>query len=153
VSVWKQASPGADFVNRCRASVPWLLAMALALSGCSFTAPGKLANRSLEQARRFTPPPGQSGIYVIRTWGFVGAGQPFTVDLDADSFGKVGTNSFLYAVVPPGLHNLRVLNQSDGFTFSTEPDKNYFFLIASSITGRLTQIPESEGRDYVSRFK
>ena len=51
-----------------------VVAMSMAfLGGCGSVDYGPAANRSVAQALSFKPPAGQSGIYVIREGGGVGA--------------------------------------------------------------------------------
>jgi hypothetical protein len=133
-------------------SLGLMLSVVLSVAACA-AAPGNLANRSMTQALSFTPPPGKSSIYVIRPGGFVGLIALWDVDLDADSLGKLGAGSFLFAVVPPGEHNLRVVYQRDGLTFTTEPDQNYFFVVKPGFTGSVSPISEGEGREYVAKYK
>jgi hypothetical protein len=110
---------------------------------------GPMANRSKAQALSFTPPAGQSGIYVIRGGGIVGAAAYWTVNLDGDLFGKLAMRNYVYGTVAPGEHNLSVIYQDNGYTFRTEPDKNYFYVMKVSFTGHVEQISEDEGRQFV----
>jgi hypothetical protein len=113
---------------------------------------GPMADGTVGQVLNFKPPVGRSGIYVIRPGGIVGAAVPWEVDLDADLLGKMWRQSYVYAPVPPGLHNLRTMNQDEGLTFNTEADHNYFFIIKSSFTNQVQPISEERGREIVLEY-
>jgi hypothetical protein len=128
-------------------------AIAILLSGCAAKTNGPAANSSVAQALSFKPPEGQSGIYVIRQGGVIGAAATWRVDLDVDNLGAIGTNQYLYATVPPGDHNLQMLTQEEGTTFRTEPNKNYFFTISVPFfQNHIEQISEDRGRQLVSEM-
>jgi hypothetical protein len=90
---------------------------------------------------------------VIRQLKLVGApAAAWEIDLDADLLGKITPNRCLYATVPPGEHNLRVIHQDDGYTFRTEADKNDYFPVKVSLAGRVDQ-PRRSGQLVVDLSK
>jgi hypothetical protein len=131
---------------------PFVVVLLVAfLAGCGVDY-GPMANRSRAQALSFKPPAGQSGIYIIRQFGVIGAAAAWEIDLDADLLGKITVKNYLFATVPPGEHNLRVIYQDDGYTFRTEPDKNYYFQVVPSLTGRVEQLSDDRGRQLVTEL-
>jgi hypothetical protein len=122
------------------------------ISGCGAVL-GPMASKSIEQAQSFTPPPGQSGVYVIRTWNIVGAAVTWEVSLDGVLLGQIPNDSYIYATVPPGTHNVSVIYQLVDTSFKTEVGKSYFFVISLSNSGSAQQLSDEEGRKYVKKMK
>jgi hypothetical protein len=108
-----------------------LLLALVCFAGCAHTEYGALANRSKEAALSFSPPAGQSGIYVIRLEELEGAAAAFRVNVDEQSLGKISLLRYLYTTLPSGSHDLKAtsfgeLLDSDDYRFEAEPGKNYF---------------------------
>lgn len=103
------------------------LAAMMLLCGCTVDY-GPMANILKAQALSFKPPAGQSGIYVVRGGGIVGAAAYWTVNLDGDLLGKLAMRNYIYSTVPPGEHNLTVIYQDNGYTFVRSQTKIIFML-------------------------
>lgn len=134
-----------------------LLLVVIGTAGCARVEYGALANRSAAAALSFSPPEGQSGIYVIRRAELEAAAVAFQVDVDRQSLGKITLVRYLYTTLPAGGHNLSVtrwgqLLKSDDYLFNTEPGRNYFFVLQPPALGgpRVTPVPEELGRQMVT---
>jgi hypothetical protein len=99
--------------------------------------------------------PGKTGVYAIRPWSAVGYGVLFRITLDYHELGSLAPKSYLFAVVTPGKHIFRVVNADfDTDTpFTTEAGKNYFFTFKPGWGLLIYQIPETDGKKYVRKFK
>lgn len=75
--------------------------LCLSLVGCASV---PMANtRDDSDAKRFSPAPDMSGIYIYRN-EYVGAAIKMPVVLDGRQLGKTVAHSYLYKEVPPGKH-------------------------------------------------
>lgn len=100
----------------------------------------------------FIPSQGKASIYVIRPEMILGGGVPWPVLLDAELFGMLRITQYIQADVPPGEHTL-VVSGGSNFTFQTQANQNYFYLVGiSPSTGNVKQIPEDQGRSYVMEY-
>jgi hypothetical protein len=123
-----------------------------------------------QEALSFAPPPGKSGIYIIRPYHFFkdaiygGSDILLNISLDYQQFGSVNTNSYIFALVPPGNHILgssipdMFASSSKGSNFTAEAGKNYYFTATGAdVSGakhlRFIPISETEGQAYVREFK
>jgi hypothetical protein len=111
-----------------------------------------------EQALSFSPPPGGAGVYLIRppnglfssgAWGFT---------LDDEDLGFMKSELYLYGVVEPGGHVIRIRSlrrtEDEAMRFTAEPDKNYFFTFKVHYKPPFfAQISEVEGQALVRKFK
>lgn len=132
---------------------PILVSLLTLSAGCSSTF--YVADNqptAFQNATTFKPPPGMSGIYVIREGGMVGAAVSWQVDLDYQPFVLTPPRACTYTAIPPGKHNLRVIYQDDGLDFNTLPDTNYFFLVKASFSGDVVPLSDKEGREDAADF-
>jgi hypothetical protein len=135
----------------------WLVTMLVCLlllqiTGCASVPEGSSTMK--QQALSFTPPPEKAGVYVIRPYNYVGSGVLFEITLDHQEFGSLATKSYLFAVVPPGKHVLRMPNVvSEDTPFTAEAGKNYFFTFKTLWGVRIDPISEADGQAYVRRYK
>src|SRR5581483_9077035 len=159
---------------RCSRQFSWLATALLGLLiiqiiGCA--APPQISPEGSasmkQQALSFAPPPGKAGLYIIRPYHFfkdtVYNGSDFlsNISLDYQQFGSVNTNSYLFALVPPGKHILGssipdiFASDSKGGNFTAEAGKNYYFTVTVSVARGLQFVPISEtnGQTYVRQFK
>ena len=150
-------------------SIPLLAIVLLALiltqmTGCVSVQPipeGSLTVK--QQALSLTPPPGKAGVYVIRIYKFIGHLIPIDTTLDYQEFGSLKTDSYLFGVVPPGEHVLRVpagletfdmpFVSKQGVHFTAEAGRNYFFRMTIGGGAGIVQLSEAEGQAYVQKFK
>jgi hypothetical protein len=126
------------------------------ITGCSSVPEGSPEMK--QQALSFTPPSGQAGVYVARPYHMLGAAVLFNISLDYQVFGALGTSSYLYGTVPPGLHTLRCadLPSVSIVPFTAEAGKNYYFQARASLTANaivVKPISETDGQAYVRKFK
>jgi hypothetical protein len=126
------------------------------ITGCSSVPDASPAMK--QQALSFTPPPGQADVYVIRPYHMLGAAVLFNISLDYQVFDALGTSSYLYATVSPGLHTLRNtdLPSVSIAPFTAEAGKNYYFEARASLTANavvIKPISETDGQAYVRKFK
>src|ERR1700743_1169552 len=94
-------------------------------SGC-WTLPQQCTGSSevAQKALNFRPPPGQAGVYLVRTYRFIAHLIPIDTTLDYQEFGSLKVESYLYTTVNPGEHVIRV---------PTTPGENY--IPAATTTG------------------
>jgi hypothetical protein len=124
----------------------------LNLTGCVSVPNGSTAMR--QQALSFAPPSGKAGVYVIRPWGFLGFNFLCGLTFDYYEFGSLAPNTYLFAVVPPGKHIIRVPYDSGSYViFIAEPGKNYFFTIKPEWGNLFRQISKADGQAYVRKYK
>jgi hypothetical protein len=127
------------------------------ITGCSSVPEGSAVMK--QQALSFTPPPGKAGIYVIRPYHMLGAAVLNNISLDYQVFGALGTSSYLYGTVSPGLHTLRSslgAGSMEVVPFTVEAGKNYYFEAGASLTANtilIKSISETDGQAYVRKFK
>lgn len=111
-----------------------------------------------QQALSFTPPAGESCVYVIRPPLPGPLGVPlYYINLDGQEFGSLVPSSFLFGILQPGEHTL-FLNAGMGGTsrihFTAEAAKNnYFWIEESGATLGLKPITETDGQIYVLKCK
>jgi hypothetical protein len=128
----------------------------LQITGCSSVPDASPAMK--QQALSFTPPPGKAGVYVVRPYHMMGAAILNNISLDYQVFGALGTSSYLYGTVSPGLHTLRCadLPSVSIAPFTAEAGKNYYFEARGSLTANsilVKPISETDGQAYVRKFK
>ena|GEM_PF-1772515 len=126
------------------------------ITGCSSVPDASPAMK--QQALSFTPPPGKAGVYVIRPYHMLGAAILNNISLDYQVFGALGTSSYLYGTVSPGLHTLRNTDLPSAIVvpFTTEAGKNYYFVANASLAANgiaIESISETDGQAYVRKFK
>jgi hypothetical protein len=111
-----------------------------------------------QQALSFAPPPGKSGIYVIRPYHFYndtyygGSTVAFDISLDYQEFGLLETNYYLFGIVSSGKHVLGRVH------FTTEAGSNYYFTATGEGIGairhlQIDPISETNGQAYVRILK
>jgi hypothetical protein len=144
----------------------WLATVLLGLliiqiAGCTAPPPQSSpeGSASMKQlALSFTPPAGKAGVYVIRPYKFYndsyygGSAFSFQVNLDYQEFGSLKTNSYLFALLPPGKHIFGTNY------FTVEAGKNYYFTATGAGLTRfrhlqIDPISETDGQAYVRKFK
>ena len=137
---------------------PWLAnvligLLILQMFGCMSVPEGTPAMK--QQALSFTPPPGKASVYIIRPYRFTGSAGLFNVSLDYQEFGSLETSSYLFGVVTPGEHVLRMPHALGvRAPFTAEVGRNYFFTVMQRLTGyHLDQTTEADGQAYVRKFK
>jgi hypothetical protein len=133
-----------------------LLPLAAVLTGCVTKPPPEQSPAVQQQAMSFTPPPGMAGIYVVRPSQFTARPFNFEIQLDANKFGLLPRDSYLFGLVPAGDHALgaKVLASGAGTMvtrrFHAEAGKNYFL---QTRVMEITELPETEGQIFVKKFK
>jgi hypothetical protein len=86
-----------------RAILALLIVMASGLAGCASV---PMASMDADaQAKQFSPPKGQSNIYLYRNETFGGA-VALTVSLNGRVMGKTGPQTYFLWEVPPGKHEI-----------------------------------------------
>lgn len=136
-----------------------VLLLAFLAAGCaSFRSPVQKASDPFTQrARLFSPPSGRAAVYVIRPFGFVGAGLPIPVFIDHKEFGKLPAGTYLYGEIQPREHILElaefsgVKNASLGF--KAEEGTCYFYYATVGWSLNLESLPDDEGKRLVEKYE
>lgn len=151
---------GAGAGHSLRPATVALVSLAALLAGCASKPSLQQSPAVKEQALNFTPPPGMSGVYVLRPWQFVDHTCQFKVSLDAQEFGVLSTETCAYGVVPPGNYAVLVEVLASGGArprtehFHAEAGRNYYLQTKMGWTGTdVTQLSEAEGQNCVKKFK
>jgi len=126
-------------------------AAALGPFGC--IAVPKASAAHAERARRFAPPPGRSGLYVLRP--ALGPAVGLKVLFDHEEFGPLVKGSFLYAEVLPREHVIELTGVGHAKDVSLlvkpEPGRCYFYEMSASFGElQLRPLEEEEGRRMVA---
>jgi hypothetical protein len=136
-----------------------MLVFAFLTTNCaSFRSPVKKASDSFTQkAMQFSAPPGRAAIYVIRPFGFVGAGLPMHLLIDHTEFGKLPAGTFLYGEITPREHILETADftgcKSRFIRFMAEEGKCYFVYATVGWSLNLDVLSEDEGKRLVSKYE
>ena len=131
-----------------------LCGLCLTLTACSSKVLVSPQGGTLEQATTFTPPPGMTGIYLVREGGIVGAAVAWKYDLDLVPLADLRPRNCVYAAVPPGDHYLRTTGMEKGLPIHAEAGKNYFFLVdVGSFSGGFITLSDKQGQAYVNEYK
>ncbi len=136
-----------------------VLLLAFLTTGCtSFRSPVQKASDSFTQkARQFSAPPGRAAVYVIRPFGFVGAGSPMHLLIDHREFGKLPAGTFLYGEVSPREHILESADfpgcKSRFIRFMAEEGKCYFIYATVGWSLNLDLLSEDEGKRLVNKYE
>ena len=136
------------------------LLLAFLAAGCASLrgAPLKKPSEAFAgKALQFSPPPGQAAVYVIRPFGFAGAGSSMSVFLDHKPFGKLPVGSFLYGEVLPREHFLELAEftgvKNASLRFRAEEGKCHFFYATVGWNQSLDALPEDEGKRLVQKYE
>ena len=145
-------------------SLSFFIALATFMTGCATVPDGLQAMK--EKALSFSPPSGKAGVYVIREFDAAKGGAACCqVELDNNGFGSAQLGSYLYGVVSPGNHVVRIWRGGNRplseasikdreFRFSAEAGRNYFFtLVLSDMSSRFYLIPAIAGQEHVQKIK
>jgi len=155
-------------ITRISPRIPLLLTvlpvvLATLMTGCKSVPEGSPALK--QQALSFTPPPGMAGVYAIRPYQLAGSAILFDISLDYLEFGSLATDSYLFGLVPPGMHVLRVPRAGGqgaqltgpggvGADFTAEAGRNYFLQLTVGWNApKITRLSEAEGQKYVKKLK
>jgi len=145
--------------NNIRHPIIMLLVASLA-AGCTSLrgAPLRKASDTFTQrAVQFSPPPGQAAVYVIRPFGFAGAGSHMSIFMDHKKFGKLPVGSFLYGEVLPREHLLESAEfpgvKNASLRFKAEEGKCYFFYATVGWNLNLEALPDDEGKRLVLKYE
>jgi hypothetical protein len=130
-----------------------LCLLLLQITGCASVPEGSSAMK--QQALSFTPPSEKAGVYAIRPYNYVGSGVLYEIILDHQEFGSLATKSYLFAVVPPGIHILHLpYDGGSHVMFIAEAGKNYFFTVKPGWAWlQINTISEADGKAYVLKYK
>ena len=129
------------------------------IAGCaSFRSPVKKASDSLTQkAMQFSPPQGRAAVYVVRPFGFVGAGLPMHLLIDHQEFGKLPAGTFLYGEISPREHILESADftglKSHSIKFTAEEGKSYYIYATVGWNLHLDILTEDEGKRLVTKYE
>ncbi len=158
----------ANLLTKSSCQTPWILlgvfiALATFMAGCA-TVPGRLQAMK-ENALSLSPPPGKAGVYVIREFdSAIGATAGWPIELDSNRIGSVQLRSYLYGVVSPGNHLVRIrragilplseaAKKDREFRFAAEAGRNYFFtIVLSGLSSHFYLMPATAGAAYVRNF-
>jgi hypothetical protein len=138
-----------------------MVLFALLLSGCGASLRTRpLVNASdaiTKKAQQFSPSPGQAAIYVIRPFGFAGAGSEMNIFIDHKEFGQLPVGSYLYGEILPREHTLESANFIGGGTaslrFKAEEGRCYFFYATVGWHLNLEPLSEEEGKKLVGKYE
>ena len=106
------------------------------IAGCA-TVP-KATPAAREQALGFRPPPGDSGVYIICPYYFLGGQAYWDFCLDRQKPTSLKTSSFIYTPVWPGEHTISATDSgnSSSSTFFANEGQNYFIAVGPSVSGK-----------------
>jgi len=150
---------GIPVKNRIR-HMAIVLLLAFLAAGCASLRGAPLQKASdtfTRRAGQFSPPPGQAAIYVIRPFGFAGAGSSMSIFIDHKKFGKLPVGSFLYGEIQPREHILESAEFSGvknaSLRFKAEEGRCYFFYATVGWNLNLESLPDDEGKRFVNKYE
>ncbi|SFV79054.1 hypothetical protein MNB_SUP05-11-585 [hydrothermal vent metagenome] len=88
-------------------------------------------SEDISKKQFLAPKNGKSGLYIYRTYNFVGAARTPTLYLDGNEIGDIAAKSYIFTEIKPGIHTISAggfFENTDKLksTFKTESGKNHF---------------------------
>jgi len=81
-------------------------------------------NQSQLASNSFKPEPGMAGLYIFQEGSLVRADNSHRIMLDGQALGIVSSSSYVYSVLTPGSHTVKIENSK--LTINAVAGQNYF---------------------------